>query len=380
MVISPASPSINTSQQPATATVGTSIADKATVSGGFNPTGTVTFNLYNNSTGTGTPLFTDANVPLVSGVATSTGYTATATGIDYWVATYNGDSNNNPVTSGTASEPVIISPATPMINTSQQPASATVGTSIADQATVSGGFNPTGTVTFNLYNNSTATGTPLFTDANVPLVSGVATSTGYTATATGTDYWVAHYSGDANNNAVSNGTATEPVRISPASPSINTSQQPASATVGTSIADQATVSGGFNPTGTVTFNLYNNSTGTGTPLFTDTDVPLVSGMATSTGYTATATGTDYWVATYNGDSNNNPVTSGTASEPVTITPATPTINTSQQPASATVGTLDRRPGDGQRRVQPDRHGHVQPLQQLERRPARRCSPTPTYRS
>ena len=44
------------------------------------------------------------------------------------------------------------------------PASATVGTSIADKATVTGGFNPTGTVTFNLYNNSTATGTPLFTD------------------------------------------------------------------------------------------------------------------------------------------------------------------------------------------------------------------------
>ena len=66
----------------------------------------------------------------------------------------------------------------------------------------------------------------------------------------------------------------------------------------------ATVTGGDNPTGTVTFNLYNNSTGTGTPLFTDADVPLVSGMATSTGYTATATGTDYWVATYNGDSNN----------------------------------------------------------------------------
>ena len=44
-------------------------------------------------------------------------------------------------------------------------------------------------------------------------------------------------------------------------PSINTSQQPASATVGSSIADQATVSGGYNPTGTVTFNLYNNPTG-----------------------------------------------------------------------------------------------------------------------
>ena len=336
VVITTASPAINTSQQPATATVGTSIADKATVTGGDNPTGTVTFNLYNNSTASGTPLFTDTET-LSGGMATSASYPTTATGTDYWVATYNGDSNNNPVTSGTASEPVVISPASPAINTSQQPASATVGNSIADQATVSGGDSPTGTVTFTLYSNPNGTGTPLFTDANVPLSGGMATSTGYTATATGTDYWVATYNGDSNNSPVTSGTALEPVVITTASPAINTSQQPASATVGTSIADQATVSGGDSPTGTVTFNLYNNSSGSGTPLFTDTE-PLSSGMATSTGYIAAATGTDYWVATYNGDSNNASVTSGTADEPVTIGQASPTINTSQLPASATVGS------------------------------------------
>ncbi len=335
--ITPAGPAINTSQQPASATVGTSIADKATVSGGYNPTGTVTFNLYNNANGTGTPLDTDANVPLVNGVATSAGYTATATGTDYWVATYNGDSNNAAVTSGTALEPVIVSPATPAINTTQQPATAIVGTSIADQATVSGGYNPTGTVTFNLYDNAAGTGTPLFTDANEPLVNGVATSAGYTATATGTDYWVATYNGDTNNRSVTSGTASEPVIITESGPAINTTQQPASATVGTSIADKATVTGGNNPTGTVTFTLFSNPNGTGTPLFTDANEPLTSGVAISKGFVATATGTDFWVATYNGDSNNNAVTSGPALEPVTITPATPAINTSQQPASATVG-------------------------------------------
>ena len=256
-------------------------------------------------------------------MATSAGYTATATGTDYWVATYNGDSNNNAVTSGTAAEPVTITPASPTINTSQQPATATVGTSIADKATVSGGFNPTGTVTFNLYNNSKATGTPLFTDTET-LSGGVATSKGYTATATGTDYWVATYNGDSNNHAVTSGTAAEPVTITPASPTINTQQLPAIAIVGTSIMDKATVSGGFNPTGTVTFNLYNNPNGTGSPLFTNT-VPLSSGMATSAGYTATATGTDYWVATYNGNINNGKVSSGTASEPVTIAPAKPQL-------------------------------------------------------
>ena len=107
--------------------------------------------------------------------------------------------------------------------------------------------------------------------------------------------------------------------VVPATPSITTSQQPATAAVGSSIADQATVTGD-NPTGTATFNLYNNPNGTGTPLFTDTE-NLVGGVATSAGFTPTATGTVYWVATYNGDINNNPVTSGLAGEPVTVTPA-----------------------------------------------------------
>ena len=335
VAIAPFSPSINTTQQPASAVVGSSIADEATVSGGYNPTGTVTFNLYANATASGTPLFSDTE-PLVGGVATSAGYTTTTAGTDYWVATYNGDTNNAKVTSGAALEPVAITPFSPSINTTQQPASAVVGSSIADTATVSGGYNPTGTVTFNLYANATASGTPLFSDTE-PLVGGVATSAGYTTTAAGTDYWVATYNGDTNNAKVTSGAALEPVAIAPFSPSINTTQQPASAVVGSSIADEATVSGGYNPTGTVTFNLYANATASGTPLFSDTE-PLVGGVATSAGYTTTAAGTDYWVATYNGDTNNAKVTSGAALEPVAITPFSPSINTTQQPASAVVGS------------------------------------------
>jgi hypothetical protein len=99
--------------------------------------------------------------------------------------------------------------------------------------------------------------------------------------------------------------------------------QPAGATVGTAIADRARVSGGFNPTGTVTFNLYSNPSGAGAPLFTDTET-LVNGTATSMAYTPTASGTDYWVATYNGDGSNAAVSSGAASAPVAITVPSPT--------------------------------------------------------
>ncbi len=116
----------------------------------------------------------------------------------------------------------------------------------------------------------------------------------------------------------------------PVTPTITTQQTPLTGPVGTSTNDTAIVTG-YYPTGTVTFNLYDNPNGTGTSLFTDTEPlvitpeePLV-GVATSTDFTITAPGTYYWVATYNGDNlNNNPVTSTTDGEPVVV--ATPAIN------------------------------------------------------
>ena len=51
----------------------------------------------------------------------------------------------------------------------------------------------------------------------------------------------------------------EPVTTAAASPSDqHDASMPTTAMVGTSIADSATVTGGFNPTGTITFKLYSN--------------------------------------------------------------------------------------------------------------------------
>ena len=319
LTVNRVTPAINTTQNPASGTVGTTFKDSAVLSGGFNPTGTLTFQLYNNPNGTGTPL--DSESVTVNGngtYTTPTGDTTTATGTFYWVATYSGDTNNSNATSGTALEPVVVSPATPTINTTQQPASARVGISIADKATVSGGFNPTGTVTFNLYNNPNGTGAPLFTDTEL-LVSGVATSQGYTATAAGTDYWVATYNGDPNNNPVTAGTALEPVVVTPAAPTISCTAQQSIASLGTTIKATATLAGGFNPTGTVIFQLYNNPNGTGNPF--DSETVTVNGNGvyqTPVGYGTNAAGTFYWVATYSGDTNNNGVSSVTSSAPVTV--------------------------------------------------------------
>ena len=86
-------------------------------------------------------------------------------------------------------------------------------------------------------------------------------------------------------------------------------QTPATAYVGESISDTATVTGlvSPSPSDTVTFNLYSSATtqNASTLLHTDTEtITIGSGgtaTATSTGYTPSGMGSDYWVATFNGD-------------------------------------------------------------------------------
>jgi hypothetical protein len=86
-----------------------------------------------------------------------------------------------------------------------------------DSATLSGlaGGSPSGTVSWKLYANNACAGTPLVSDGPVS-VSGdgtYLTPNGATPTTPGTYYWVATYSGDANNKAVSSGCADEPVVV-----------------------------------------------------------------------------------------------------------------------------------------------------------------------
>jgi hypothetical protein len=136
---------VTTQQSPTTAVAGfTAIHDTATVSGGltpYAPTATVTFNLYNNPNGIGTPLFTDTET-LVGGAATSASFTPTAVGTVYWVATFHGDSHNPAASSGLAAEPVTVV-APPVVTTQQSPTTAVANfTAIHDTATVSGGITP----------------------------------------------------------------------------------------------------------------------------------------------------------------------------------------------------------------------------------------------
>ncbi len=311
------------------------------MSDGLNPTGAVTFELFapDDATCSGTPDSAFPNNPLSGGSATSGSVTTTAVGTYHWVATYNGDANNAPVSSACSAEPVDITQATPTIATTPTPSpGGPVGTPISDTATVTDGFVPTGTVTFELFGpgDPSCTGTSIFVSTN-PLSGSPpsATSDPFATDLAGTYHWVATYNGDINNTSVSSTCAEEPVTIK-ATPTIATTPSPGGP-VGTPLSDTATLTGGLNPGGTVTFDLFppDDTTCTAPPAFTSTN-PVSGASATSDSFTTTAVGTYHWFATYNGDINNTTVSSDCAEEPVTIK-ATPTIATTPS-AGGPVGT------------------------------------------
>ncbi len=351
------SPAISTAPSPTSVTLGTNsvtLQDTADLTGGLNATGTITFTLFYN--GGSSPVDTETVAVNGNGTYTTpTGYTlpstGTVTGTYQWDATYSGDTNNNAASDvNNPNEQVTVSAASPRLTTTPTPATVALGANpvtLTDTATLAGGFNPTGTITFTLFLGST------LVDTETATVSGngsYTTPTGYTlpstGTVTGTYQWDATYSGDGNNNAASdNNAANEQVTVSAASPTLSTTPTPATVALGANpvtLTDAATLAGGFNPTGTITFTLFYN--GGSTPV--DTEMVTVSGngtYTTPTGYrlptTGTVTGTYQWDASYSGDTNNNAVSdNNAANEQVTVSPASPTIATTPSPTSVTLSS------------------------------------------
>jgi hypothetical protein len=319
--------------------VGTWITDTATVTGGVNPTGTVTFFLYapsNKNCVSGEDngqTWLQRWIEPLSGNGTASvpapGHKTTTVGTYNWVAVYSGDSNNLGSTSACGTEAVTFDKAAPTISTVASNGGP-VGTQIHDTAQLSGGVNPTGTVTFTLFppsNPTCSTGegsTGAVQTVTVPLgTDGSASSAGtpYTTTEVGVYNWVATYSGDANNLSATTSCSAEQVTIGKDPTTVATVASPGGK-AGTAIHDTAKVTGIFLPTGTVTFTLYGptDKTCTAAPIFTSTETLNGSGSATSGTFSATsATGTYNWIATYSGDARSAGSKSKCGAEPVSIT-------------------------------------------------------------
>ena len=348
VVVSPASPALTTSPSPTSATLGptpTTLSDSATLSGGSAPTGSITFTL----TAPGGPVV-DTETVTVNGngtYSTPTGFTlpttGTASGTYQWNATYSGDGNNNAFAdTGSPSERVVVSPASPTLTTAPNPTTATAGSgaTLKDSAVLSSGAAPTGTITFLLVGTGVG-----IVDSETVTVNGNGTysTTGFTLPSTaaaGVYQWDATYSGDANNNSTTDANSpTEQVLVNPATPALTTMPSPTNATLGgaaTTLTDSAVLTGGSSPTGTVTFRLFVN--GGASPADTETVAVTGNGAYTTpTGFTLQSTaavGTYQWNATYSGDAKNNSVGDiNSPTEQVVVAAADPT---------ATIGS----PSDG----------------------------------
>jgi Ca2+-binding RTX toxin-like protein len=333
--------------------LGGELNDQATVSSLVNavPGATVTFRLYPPSapTCTGTPVFTDTQPVTLAGTtatATSDVVTPSAAGVYHWIATYDGDANNLPV-SGTcaeASETVeVYEP--PTITTNASPDIALGAGALSDSATVNGFSTPQSdaTITFTLFgpDDGTCTRTPLFSPAPVPYpdTGGAVTSPAFTPTAAGTYRWIASYSGDAYNPPATSlcDDADERTVVARSAPTMTTNASSDIVLGSATLLDTATVSGRVSPVAnaTIDFRLYGpgDATCTGTPVFQSPNVPYTveGGSVPSLSFTPTQAGTYRWIATYSGDANNLPVTAACDSQRTVVARATPTIATTASP-------------------------------------------------
>ena len=221
-----------TTQATTSVTLSNPISDTATLSGGDNPTGTITFNVYgpDDEDCSGEPAFTSVVDVNGNGDYSSEEFVPSVAGTYRWTADYSGDDNNDAVTSPCNAEneaSVVTEDSTTTPELTTQATSATLGLLISDTATLSGATSDaTGTMTFKLYGPFTDTDpstdtcvdpdpannvagnlvTTIVVDSiGSPDASGnyVVPSGDYTPTTVGRYQWVVSYSGDAKNGAVS---------------------------------------------------------------------------------------------------------------------------------------------------------------------------------
>jgi archaellin len=333
-----AAPTLSTNASPGITLSGaTKIKDTATLSGGYSPSGTVTFKLYGpeNSSCTGSPAFTSSGVSVSNASAESAEFAPTAPGTYRWTAEYSGDANNSSTTeacNGT-NESVTVSKAAPTLSTTAS-GPVTVGAKIKDTATLSGGASPGGTIVFKLYapgdsgcHNAISNSGPITVTGNDNYESGENPTS-----EVGAYHWTVEYSGDANNEAAESPceASGETSTVNKAAPTLSTNAS-ANITIGDKVKDTATLSGGYNPTGTVTFKLYGPGNGTcaNPAAYTSSPIAVSGSSAESPEFTPTEVGTYRWVAEYSGDTNNDQASDACngVNESVEVAQATPTIST-----------------------------------------------------
>ena len=339
-----ATPVITTqASQTAGGVVGTAmLSDMVTVSGGDNPGGSVTFTLTAPD-GTTSAVGSAVTITGDGTYSAQTTVLATEVGTYTWHASYSGDSLNNSASDNGQNESLTTVKASPTISSqASEMAGGVVGTAmLSDSATVAGGDNPGGSVTFTITAPDGTTSAVGSGSDDHRRRHRQCLNNGPGHRSRDVHLACASYSGDSLNNGASDNGQNEFSTTVKANPTISTqASETAGGVVGTAmLSDSATVAGGDNPAGSVTFTLTAPD-GTTSTVGSAVTITGDGTYSASTTVLATEVGTYTWHASYSGDSLNNSASDNGQNESLTTSgKATPVITTqASQTAGGVVGT------------------------------------------
>ncbi|HEY5197091.1 MAG TPA: DUF11 domain-containing protein [Solirubrobacteraceae bacterium] len=237
------------------------------------------------------------------------------------------DSNtaNNSVTATTMAD--LATRATPVLTA--QPGGGTLGGSISDAVTLTGGSAPTGLISFVLFGPGDTNCAVALASSTAPVTgNGAYASAPFTATSAGAYRWVASYAGDGANAPAGPGACGDPTQtVSVRALPTLTTRALGSTALGGAISAQATLAGGSVVTGTIALELYGpGDTACTRSLATTTAAVSGNGIYGSRPFATTVSGTYRWVARYSGDARNLPAGPTSCAAPaaaITIAPRPP---------------------------------------------------------
>jgi hypothetical protein len=262
----------------------------------------ITFDIYESDDCTGTAVFSQQST--VDGDSSyEASETVTAAGSFWWQVTYGGDANNEPASTPCTDGAITVTKADVELSETRSPVSGVVGDTFSDQVTLEGGYVPVGDLTFSLHHNDSSCSVVL-TSVTVPVDGDATYEASFTPSSPGVYYWLPVYSGDGNNNGDASPCSSGQISVHLASPAFGT-QTPANAGIDTWV-DVVALSGGYSPTGTITFDMYAGDSCTGTPVETLSQSASGNGAYASQPFNPLDAEDYTFGVSYGGDGNNNP--------------------------------------------------------------------------
>jgi hypothetical protein len=262
--------------------------------------------------------------------------TPSEAGVYHWSAHYSGDLENAAADS-TCSAASSVSKATPGLTGTAS--DGVVGAGIHDEASVTGGFSPSGEVIFRIYGPADTTCQVALETEAVQLEDGHATSGDFLPQQAGEFRWTVEYSGDANNEAAELpcGSDNQASAVTKASPTL-TGLATSAVVVGSPITDGVTLASGFDAGGQLLFRAYGPGDQTcAGPVKYEATVPVDgNGSYAPLGFSPAA-GLYRWTVEYSGDANNEAAELPCGSDNQASAVGTVTVTLTASATGATVG-------------------------------------------